>query len=95
MKATSYALPSDTVALARAKELKHNASIVSDFNSSFFFNDPKWLKKILTISILHALHLIIDINIFETLIFLPFLFEMWYVSVYNDFLIIKIMIFLW
>ncbi|XP_048164692.1 nebulin isoform X5 [Corvus hawaiiensis] len=28
VKATSYAMPSDAVALARAKELKHNASIV-------------------------------------------------------------------
>lgn len=36
VKATSYALPSDSVALARAKELKHNASIVSELNSLFF-----------------------------------------------------------
>lgn len=36
MKATSYAMPSDAVALARAKELKHNASIVSELN--IFFN---------------------------------------------------------
>lgn len=29
VKATSYIMPSDAVSLARAKELKHNASIVS------------------------------------------------------------------